>query len=197
MNQVLKMGLRLSAVTALSVICSVGAFAAEEHHQGGMPQLDTSSFSSQIFWLAVTFAALFILMWKVAVPRVGDVIESREQKIRADLERAEQLRVEIAEAEASVEKALSEARSEAQDILRKAQEKIVADHAKKLEKLDADLAVKTTDAEASIDEARKEALASIREVAQEVAAASIEKLSGKAASKTDVAKAVDAAAKGV
>ncbi|MAO91542.1 MULTISPECIES: F0F1 ATP synthase subunit B' [unclassified Hwanghaeella] len=197
MNQVLKSGLQLSAVAVISVIGPVCAYAAEAEHQGGMPQLDTSSFSSQIFWLAVTFAALFILMWKVAVPRVGDVIESREQKIRADLERAEQLRVEIAEAEASVEKALSEARSEAQDILRKAQEKLVADHAKKMEKLDADLAVKMTDAEASIDEARKEAMASIREVAQEVAAASIEKLSGKAASKADVTKAVDAAAKGV
>lgn len=162
---------------------------------GGMPQLDSSTFSSQIFWLVVTFSVLFILMWKVAIPRVGDVIEARAQKIRADLERAEQLSAEISEAEAAVEKALADARSEAQEVLRKQQEAIAADHAKKAEKLDADLAEKIAEAEARIAAARTEALASVKDVAQEVAAASVEKLTGSTGDAAAISAAVDAATK--
>ncbi|MDW3204133.1 MAG: F0F1 ATP synthase subunit B' [Alphaproteobacteria bacterium] len=194
MNPITHTGIRIAAAAAMVTAFAPSAFAAE----GGssMPQLDFSTYSSQVFWLVVTFAVLFILMWKVAIPRVGEVIEAREQKIRADLERAEQLRTEIEETEQAVEKALADARSEALEILRKAQDKIVADHAKKQEKLDAELASKVADAESRIEDARKEALASVRDVAEEVAAASIEKLTGDAADKGTVSKAINAVSKG-
>jgi len=197
MNPVLKTGICRATILAATATVLSPAFAlAAEGEKVGMPQLDTSSYSSQVFWLAITFTVLLILMWKVAIPRVGDVIEAREQKIRADLERAEQIRAEIADVEAAVEKTLSGARSEAQDILRKAQDKIAADHAKKQDKLDADLEAKLADAQTAIDEARKEALASVRDVAGEVAAATIQKLTGKAATAKDVTKALDAIEKG-
>ena len=200
MNPIFKTGIRLAAaVSATSAaMAPLTLFAAESGHGGGsaMPQLDVSTYGTQVFWLAVTFAVLFILMWKVAIPRVGDVVQAREQKVRADLERAEQLSAEIAETELSVEKALSEARSEAQEILRKAQEKLAADHAKKQEKLDAELAEKLSEAEARIAAARDEALASVRDVALEVAEASVEKLTGTKAKPAELSAAIDAASKG-
>lgn len=162
---------------------------------GGMPQLDSSTFASQLFWLVVTFSVLFIILWKVAIPRVGDVIEARAQKIRADLERAEQLSAEITEAEASVAKSLADARAEAQDILRKQAESIAADHAKKAAKLDSDLAKKIAEAETRIAAARTEALTSVQDVAQEVAAASVAKLTGGSADTAAVSAAVKAASK--
>ena len=171
------------------------AAAGTAHAAGGMPQLDSAWFPSQIFWLVVTFSVLFIIMWKVAIPRVGDVIEARAQKIRADLERAEQLSAEIAETEAAVEKALADARSEAQEVLRKQQEAIAADHAKKAEKLDAQLAEKIAEAEARIAAARTEALASVKDVAAEVAAASVEKLTGSAGDASAITAAVETATK--
>jgi F-type H+-transporting ATPase subunit b len=190
MNRMFKTSVAFATVLTPSL-----ALAAEEGG-GGMPQLDVTTFPSQLFWLAIAFSVLFILMWKVAVPRVGDVIEAREQKIRADLERAEQLRDEIAETEAEVEKALSTARAEAQDIVRKAQEKINSDHAKKQEKLDAELSERVAEAESRINAAREEAMASVKDVARDVAAASIEKLTGDKADDAAVSKAVDGAAKG-
>lgn len=171
------------------------AAAGTAQAAGGMPQLNFSTFPSQIFWLVVTFTLLFILMWKVALPRVGDVIEARAQKIRADLERAEQLSAEIAETEAAVAKALADARSEAQDILRKEQEKIAADHEKKAAKLDASLAEKIAEAETRIAAARTEALSSVKDVAQEVAAASVEKLTGSTPDAASVSAAVETASK--
>lgn len=190
MNRMLKTSVALTTVLMPSM-----AFAAEE---GGaaMPQLDFATYPSQLFWLVIAFSVLFILMWKVAIPRVGEVVEAREQKVRADLERAEQLRDEIAETEIEVEKALATARSEAQDIVRKAQDKVLADHAKKQAKLDEELAERVSEAEARIDAARKEAMASVKDVAQDVAAASIEKLTGQKADDKAVSAAVDGAAKG-
>lgn len=204
MNPIFKTGLRLATASVLTSVLASVAYAAETaaeagaEHGGGakMPQLDFSTYSSQVFWLIITFAVLFILMWKVAIPRVGEVIEAREQKIRADLERAEQLRAEIATTEAAVEEALANARSEAQDVVRKAMDKIAADHAKKQAKLDEELAAKVIEAENSINDARKEALASVREVAQDVASASVEKLTGKAATAKEISSALDAVTKG-
>lgn len=195
MNPISKTGLRLATASVLVPVLGSAALAAE---QGGakMPQLDFSTYSSQVFWLIITFAVLFILMWKVAIPRVGEVIEAREQKIRADLERAEQLRAEIATTESAVEEALSKARSEAQDVVRKAMDKIAADHAKKQAKLDEELSQKIVEAENRINDARKEALDSVRDIATEVTVASVKKLTGKAATAKEVSSALDAMAKG-
>jgi len=193
MNPISKTGILLATTTAVFSTATV-ALGAE----GGssMPQLDFSTYSSQLFWLGVSFAILFLLMWKVAIPRVGEVIEAREQKIRADLERAEQLQAEIAQTQEAVDAALAEARSEAQDVIRKAQEKISADHAKKQDKLDAELAERVTEAEQRIEAARKEALSSVRQVAEDVASASVEKLTGQSADAAAVKAAIDGVAKG-
>lgn len=185
--------LGMASVLALTGVSA--ALAAEDGGGASLPQLDTSTFSSQIFWLAVSFAVLFILMWKVALPRVTDVVDSREQKIRADLERAEQLRDEIAKTEEEIAKVLSEARAEAQDIMRKAQDKVAEDHAKKQQKIEADLDQKIAEAEERIAKERSEALASMKQVAEDVVAASVEKLTGSKPDAKAVAAAVQAASK--
>lgn len=178
---------------AATMLLPAAASAAE----GGasMPQLDPSTYPSQLFWLVVTFAILFLLMWKVALPRVGTTIEARERKIRDDLERAEALKSDIAGVEESIDKILSDARSEAQETLRKASDKISADIAKKQEKLDADIAKQIAEAEERIAADRKQALDNIREVAEEVAAAAVEKVIGETPDKKTVSAAVDSAAK--
>lgn len=199
MNPISKTSLRVAVTGAVLAMMPMLTHAAPEPGGGhgkaaGMPQLDFGTYPGQIFWLAVSFAVLFILMWKVAIPRVGDVIDMRERKIRADLERAEHLRDEITAVEESIERALSAARAEAQDILRKAQEKIAADHARKRERLDSDLAAKIAGAEARIDAARKQALSCVKDIANGVAAAVVEKLTGAAPPERGaISAAVDAA----
>ncbi len=176
-----------------------GTAAAAEAGGGGggsaMPQLNVTTYPGQVFWLAVTFAVLFIIMWKVALPRVGEVIEARQQKIAADLERAEKLKQEVDEITADYEKTLADARAKAQEEMRKAQDKIKADQAKKQEKIDADLASRVAEAEERIDNAREAAMEQIRDVAEEIAGAAVEKLTGEAPDGKAVKKAVETAAK--
>lgn len=179
---------------ALIAFAPAVAAAAEEHGGAGMPQLEISTYPGQIFWLAVSFAVLFLVMWKVALPRVSEVLEARQQKVSQDLERAEEMKAEAERIVAEYEQALDDARAKAQDTIRKAQEKINADLAKREEAFEEELSGRIAEAEKKIESARKAALKNVEQIAIEAATASVEKLGGKADEKA-IKAAIDAAAK--
>ena len=85
-----------------------------------MPQLDISTFSSQIFWLVVSFTTLFLIVWRIGVPKISHVLETRQKRIDDNLLRAEELKREAEAALESYEASLTEARSQAQAILAEA-----------------------------------------------------------------------------
>lgn len=143
-----------------------------------MPQLDPTSYASQLFWLALTFIPLFLLVWKVALPRVGAVIEARRRRIAADLDKAAALRDEAAKLLAWYEKTLADAQEKARAELRLAAEEMAAAAAQRHAELGARLAEEVAAAERRIGAAKEEALASIRAVAGEAAAAATERLIG-------------------
>jgi len=177
--------LRMTAVSAVSM--PVAANAA------GMPQLDPTSYPSQIFWLAVSFATLFLIMWKVALPRVSETLANRQQKLTGDLEKAEQLKSDAEKVQMDLDQALADARAEAQSVLAKTALEIADAQEKRLEAFNADMARKAEEAEQRISAAREQALASVREVASEVASSVVEKLSGSTADAKTLDKALDAA----
>lgn len=189
--------LRTAGATALAAFAAStnAALAAEQGGGGGMPQLDPSSFPSQLFWLVVSFLVLFILMWKVALPRVGEVIEQRQQKVSADLERAEKLKEEVEQVTAEYEKLLADARSSAQDEFRRTQDQLKTEHDNRIARHDTELSAMISEAEGRIAEARKEALAELQSVAEEIAAESVAKLTGTKPEAGAVKKAVASAAK--
>ena len=82
-----------------------------------MPQLDISTFSSQIFWLVVCFTALFLIVWRIGVPKISHILETRQKRIDDNLLRAEEFKREAEAALKTYEASLEEARSEAQAIL--------------------------------------------------------------------------------
>ena len=160
-----------------------------------MPQFDPSTFASQIFWLVVTFAALYWVVAKLAVPRVGQVLEQRARVIQDDLDRAMQLKGETDAALAAYESAMSAARGQAGDHMRAmlADVKAVAD--KRTEEISASVAKQVAEAEARIGKAKQDALASMKTLAGESAAAIVAKLTGLDPDGGAVATAVAAALK--
>lgn len=176
--------------------------AASEHHddaqaaeKGGLPQLDTKTFASQLFWLLLSFGGLFILMSKVALPRVGGVIEARTAKISGDLDRAGQAKAQTESIIAEYEKALTEARQTATKAI--AQTKVEADGeaARRVAELAAVLAERQAKAEEEIAAAKTAALSNVAAVAAEAAAAAVAKLSGVTVSEEQASGAVDGALK--
>ena len=164
-----------------------------DHGQGGLPQFDATTFESQIVWLFLSFIVLFVIVSRMALPRVTKVLEEREERIATDLDTAERLRKEAEDVKDAYEVSVAEARKKAQETILATKESIQADIAKAQAELDATLGAKAAEAEARIEAARAEALAGIDQVAGEVAAALVSKLAGIEVDTKDTTKAAKAA----
>ena len=90
-----------------------------------MPQLDISTFSTQIVWLVITFAALFIIMWRVAVPRISDALEQRQKRMDDNLNKAAGFKKEAEAAIEAYEHSLAEAREAAHSAIADANAKLL------------------------------------------------------------------------
>ena len=121
-----------------------------------MPQLDVSTFSSQIFWLIICFSVLYYLLSRKALPRISETLEARQDRIAADLDQAQRLRREAETALASYG-AMAEAQGRAQALLGEAQSRLQAEAATRQAELDQQLAGQLAEAEARIGAARDRA----------------------------------------
>jgi F-type H+-transporting ATPase subunit b len=143
-----------------------------------MPQFDFSTFPSQIFWLVISFVALYFALGRTAIPKIAEVLEARQRKIDDDLERATDLELQAKEVLAVYEAGLAEARDQAQGEVRQATEEMAAAAEARHRDLAAKLAVDVEAAEARIATAKDDALANIRQVASEAARAATQRLIG-------------------
>ena len=156
---------------------------------------NAETFASQLLWLVVTFAFLYFLVSRIAIPRIGGILESRRMRIEGDLKEAERLRVETERAAAAYEQALAEARANAHAIAEETRQGIRTDIAGKRAKVEADLAEKVAEAEARIQGTKSAALGRVDEIAADSAAALVAQLSGKVSAQ-EARDAVNAVAKG-
>jgi F-type H+-transporting ATPase subunit b len=160
-----------------------------------MPQLNPLDWGPQLIWLLITFGILYLLMVKVALPRIGAVIDARADRIAKDLAQADKLRRETEEAIAAYEQALAEAKQQAHAIVEEGRAKLKAETAAERARLERDLAKKSAEAEARIAEAKASAMREVNEVAADVAADIVRQLIGVAPAKTEIDQAVAAARK--
>lgn len=152
-----------------AVLAAGVALAPASALAAGLPQLDVSTFSRQIVWLAITFAILYVLMAKLALPRVAAILDARQAKINADLDRAAALRDEAAAVLASYEKSLADARIRAQALLGEASAEIAEAASLRIGRTAADIESRIAAAEARIAAAKNAALAELLAVATDVA----------------------------
>src|SRR6185312_6816710 len=143
-----------------------------------MPQLDFTTFPAQLVWLAICFIVLYALMARVGLPRVGAILADRRGRIDGDLAKATQMKDEAEAVIASYQRALAEARAEAQATVRETTEKLNAAAAARQRTLAQGLAAETAAAERRIAAAKTEALANLRDVAIDVARAAAAKIAG-------------------
>lgn len=155
-----------------------------------MPQFDPSTIATQLFWLAITFIALYLILWKAVLPRIASVLEARQDKIEDDLGRAEKLKADAEEVLADYHRSLDEARAKAQADLKEATDAMAAEAAKRQEAFGQELAGRIGDAELRIAKAKEDALESLNAVAAESAAAATARLIGLQVTTDEAAKVV-------
>ena len=157
-----------------------------------MPQLDITTYPPQLFWLLITFLALYLVVWKVALPRIVDVRETRQRRIEDDLGKAETLRSEAQALLASLEKSHADAALEAQGIHRETARTVGEARTKLQEDTTSRLAEELQVAEQRIKDEQAAARNTIPEVANDVTRAAVERLTGENVAAADVQKAVNA-----
>jgi F-type H+-transporting ATPase subunit b len=143
-----------------------------------VPQIDVSTFASQIFWLIVAFSVLYYLLSRKALPRVAEVLEARQDRIAADLDQAQRLRREAEEALEKYQMAMAGAHDEAHQLLAETHARLQAEAAERHGELSARLTRQLSEAEARIAEARKTALRELEDATTSVAQAAVERLAG-------------------
>ena len=164
-------------------------------HGGSFPPFQSQTFPSQLVWLVIAFVLLYVLMAKLALPRVASIIESRQKHIDEDIAEANKLKQQADEAVADYEKALADARARAQSIANETRERHEAAADATRKQLEDELNTKLADAEKSIAATKQAAMTNVRSIAEEIARAIIERLSSSAPNDKAVADAVAGALK--
>jgi F-type H+-transporting ATPase subunit b len=163
--------------------------AAEGGH-GGFPPMDAHTFPSQIFWLVIFFALLYLLMSKVALPKMAAVLDKRHKAIEGDLAKASALKHETEAAIQHYEKSLADARANAQGIATETRAKIADEIETERSALEKTLSTKLAEADSRISATKAKAMQDVHEVAAETAAEIVSALTGATVSKEQAAKVI-------
>jgi F-type H+-transporting ATPase subunit b len=164
-------------------------------HKAPFPPFQKDTFASQLVWFAIAFVTLYLLVARLALPRVDGIFAARRTRIQDDLEQARRRREESDATLATYEKALADARSRAQAIAAETHARLAAQAEERRKALESELNAKLAEAEKAIAAAKQAAMANVRGIAAEAAAAIVERLIGTAPAAPAVAAAVDDALK--
>ncbi len=149
---------------------------------GGFPPFQSQTFASQLVWLAIAFVLLYVLMAKLALPRVAAIIESRQKHIDDDIADAGASEGQSDEAVAAYEKALADARARAQAIANETRDQQAAEAEARRKTLESELNAKLAEAEKTIAATKQAAMANVRGIAEDATRAIVERLIGEAPS---------------
>ncbi len=167
--------------------------AHTEHPGGGKPQFppfNKETFASQLVWFVIFFVALYVLIGRFAIPRLGGIIEARRGRIEGDLAEANRLKEQSDAALKAYEKSLADARNRAQMLANETRNKLNAEAEEARKKLETELNSKLAEAEKTIASTKTAAMAHVRGIAVDTASAIVQRLIGTAPSGSAVEAAV-------
>ena len=188
----IKLLLFLIAVGLSEVLWAVQAFPEQEepHAQSGLPQFNPEYFPTQLFWLTITFALLYFLLTRKALPRLLTVLEQRENRIVNDLNKAEELQRQAHALEKQNQQILSQAREQARQIAQEALQRIDAYRLERLERLDQEIADQFSSAEDRIARSSQQALSNAAQSAEEITTTILTKLVSMPPPHPDIVQAI-------
>jgi F-type H+-transporting ATPase subunit b len=161
-----------------------------------MPQLDPTWFASQLFWLAVTFVLLYVILSRFVLPPLQDIIARRQQTVEGDLSLAQSLKSQAEQARQDYERTLAEARNRAQALMNEA----IAAHKAKSEmaskEMDRQIELKLAEASRRIAAKKEEMISALTPTTTELTAMIVEKLTQHSPSNDQVSRIITNMAKG-
>lgn len=177
-------------VRAALLMCLLAGAAEAAEKKAGLPQLDPTYYAAQLFWLAITFGALYYVLSRVSLPRIGEVIEERRSRIQRDLDEAERLKGETDKALAAYEQKLAEARGRAGAMAKETRDRLSSEVDRERTKVDGEVATRIAAAEKTIADKKAAALAEVDAIAADTAGDVVRRLIGEHVSPDDVRRAL-------
>jgi F-type H+-transporting ATPase subunit b len=171
---------------------ATAAMTEQPAHKGGFPPFDTKTFPSQIFWLAITFSVLFVVLWRVAGPLIASTIAARRQRIDNDISEAQKARSEADAASAAYQTALAGARARAQVLAEENRKRVTSEVEGGKAQAEKEAQAAIASAEQAIAKARSAAKEHVTRAAQDAATAIVQRLIGETVAPADAAAAVRA-----
>ncbi|MEM1365871.1 MAG: F0F1 ATP synthase subunit B [Pseudomonadota bacterium] len=162
------------------------ADAADAKAEGVFPPFDPTYMVSQLFWLVITFGILYYVMSKVALPRIGGILEDRARRISQDLDEVARLSEEANVATAAYEQELADARAASTKIANEAKDAAATEAAASRAEAEASLDAKMTESDARIQAIRTKALGEVDQIAEDTTKAIVASLVGGSVTKAEI-----------
>jgi len=176
-----------------------GIFTTSETYllaaEAGMPQLDPTYWASQAFWLILIFTALYLALSNLFIPKIKDNIDSRENKIKDDLDEAQKLKSLAEQKLKEYEQSIESAKKEVQKISFESKNKLNSQIQNKKKEFEKEIENEIKSAEKEIEDLKKDSLKSISKISEEMASEVIEQISGEPMNQSSVKAAIFEATK--
>ena len=171
----------------LFIVGTKQAFGAEE----GMPQLNPEFWTAQIFWLILIFFALYIINWKIFLPKITNSIENRKSRIINDLSEAEKLKQNAEKKLIEYNKIINDAKKEAIKIINENKKNLINDIKNKKKKFSEEIEKEISDAEKEIKTLKKTSVLKINKIAEEISSEIVKQVIGADVNMSSVAAIID------
>lgn len=180
----------------MSILLLVVSEAEGAESSSALPQLDTSTYPGQLFWLLICFGGLYWLMSSVFLPKLGGIIEERRNRIADDYDQAAELKRDAEEAEKAYLQALSDAKAKAASIAAETRAELDGEISGMQAEMDKKLSTRIAAAETRIAEMKTQAAAKVSEAAFDTTRALVEALIDEMPAEDAVKAAVVTATRG-
>jgi len=155
-----------------------------------MPQLNPEFFVSQLFWLVVTFSFLLVFLWRISLPRIGNILEKRERKINEDLTAAKELQSEAEKIQSTIEQQLKQARSDVSELIKTSSSSLQDKAQIEINKIDKDLDKKINDSSKAIEKIKNESVDQIQVQINEITKLTLSKVASFEVSNDEIKNAL-------
>ena len=169
------------------VVCVNQAFGSE----AGMPQLNPEFWAAQIFWLILTFSSLYLIIWKVFLPKITLSIENRKSRVVNDLDEAQKLKENAEKKLNEYNKIIEESKKEAKKIIEDNKKKLDRDIKNKRYEFNDEIEKELMAAEKEIKDLKKSSISNINNIATETSAEIIKQIINIEVNKSSVSAIVD------
>jgi len=159
--------------------------------EGGMPQLNTEFWASQIFWLILIFSSLYIIIWKIFLPKITDSIENRKSRVIGDLNGAQKLKENAEKILGEYNKIIEDTKKEAKRIIEDNKKKLENDIKNKKQKFNEEIEKELMSVEKEIKSLKKSSISSINKIAVEISSEVIKQLVGTGVNMSNVSAIIE------